>query len=122
MWASAHVINEKLVRSDKYHRAIPVGATNLSSAKAYGSSKSTGADTADDTLIGDDDIEGLRGSPQQHRLQHMAMVSRPNGAGSTGSGLSNHGRDVDDDLEMQQLKGPGDGVVVVDRTYSVRSD
>ncbi|KAK5112086.1 hypothetical protein LTR85_011667 [Meristemomyces frigidus] len=116
MWASAHVVHEKLGRSDnRYHRAIPVGATNLSSAKAYGSAKSTGADTADDTLIGDDEME-LRGSSSNsnsQKHQHTMMVS-PN------SGGSGHGGD-DTDLKMQQLKG-SDGVVVVDRTYSVRSD
>ncbi|KAK4546807.1 hypothetical protein LTR36_001539 [Oleoguttula mirabilis] len=123
MWASAHVIHQKPRRDDgRYHRAIPVGATDLSSAQAYGSAKSMGtADTADDTLIGDDEIE-LRGSSstsnkQQHTMHAMTVSPSSGGGGSSGhSGM--HG--VDEDLEMQQLKS--EGVVVVDRTYSVRSD
>ncbi|KAK5135897.1 hypothetical protein LTR08_004547 [Meristemomyces frigidus] len=96
MWASASTGKDKLARPDKrQHRAIPVGATDLSSAKAYGSAKS--ADTADSTLIGDDDIEH---------------------AGDKYLASAAHGRAVEADLEMQQLNSG----VVVDRTYSVRSD
>ena len=97
MWATASTNNEKLARADdRYHRAIPVGATDLSSAKAYGSGKS--ADTAGSTLIGDDDIEH---SPKRY------VISEAHGH-----------QTVEDDLEMQQLRSG----VVVDRTYSVRSD
>ena len=97
MWASASTNNEKLARSDdRYHRAIPVGTITLSSAKAYGSGKS--ADTVGSTLIGDDDIEH---SPKKFVISEA------------------HGHDaVEHDLEMQQLRSG----VVVDRTYSVRSD
>ena len=94
MWATASTNNDKLAHADdRYHRAIPVGATG---AKAYGSGKS--ADTAGSTLIGDDEIEH---SPKRY------VISEAHGH-----------QTVEDDLEMQQLRSG----VVVDRTYSVRSD
>ena len=99
MWASASTNNEKLVRSDDrhHHRVIPVGATDLSSAKAYSGGGKT-ADTAASTLIGDEDIE--HGGKRYMGGAEPATIT------------------IDDDLEMQQARSG----VVVDRSYSVRSD
>ncbi|KAK3114477.1 pheromone alpha factor receptor [Teratosphaeriaceae sp. CCFEE 6253] len=105
MWASAQTASEKLVRSDtRFHRAIPIGATDLSSAKAYGVSTKT-TDTAD-TLIDDDDGDDQNSGSVPYR------------------GLG-HGRSQDSprDVEMaEEAPLPGPKGVVVDRTYSVRSD
>jgi len=102
MWASAQTTHNKLVHtSDRVHRAIPVGHTDLSSIKAYGNAKSSGTDTAD-TLIGDYDLEHGHGGVGAHS---------PSASGSGSGGAA-------DTLEMEQMKSD----IVVDRTYSVRSD
>ncbi|KAK0267764.1 pheromone alpha factor receptor [Friedmanniomyces endolithicus] len=113
MWASAQTANEKLVRSkSRFHRAVPVGATELSSAKAYGSTKTS--DTAD-TLIDDDLDEDDNTAAAYHhhgsgRSRTTAMRSEDTPRGGVEMGM------VED---PQRLKT---GAVVVDRTYSVRSD
>ena len=112
MWASAQTANEKLVRSEsRFHRAVPVGATDLSSAKAYGSTKTS--DTAD-TLIDDDLDEDDKPTTTYHhgsgRSRTTAMRSEETPRGGVEMGM------VED---PQRLKP---GAVVVDRTYSVRSD
>ncbi|KAK1062473.1 pheromone alpha factor receptor [Friedmanniomyces endolithicus] len=113
MWASAQTANEKLVRSEsRFHRAVPVGATDLSSAKAYGSTKTS--DTAD-TLIDDDLDEDDNTAAAYHhhgsgRSRTTAMRSEDLPRGGVEMGM------VED---PQRLKT---GAVVVDRTYSVRSD
>ncbi|KAK0940170.1 pheromone alpha factor receptor [Friedmanniomyces endolithicus] len=113
MWASAQTPNEKLVRSEsRFHRAVPVGATDLSSAKAYGSTKTS--DTAD-TLIDDDldEDDNTTTTTYHHgsgRSRTAAMRSEDTPRGGVEMGM------VED---PQRLKT---GAVVVDRTYSVRSD
>ncbi|KAK1065347.1 pheromone alpha factor receptor [Friedmanniomyces endolithicus] len=113
MWANAQTANEKLVRSEsRFHRAVPVGATDLSSAKAYGSTKTS--DTAD-TLIDDDLDEDDNTAAAYHhhgsgRSRTTAMRSDDLPRGGVEMGM------VED---PQRLKT---GAVVVDRTYSVRSD
>ncbi|KAI7690770.1 hypothetical protein KC322_g11504 [Hortaea werneckii] len=119
MWATAQTDRAKLVRSRAAagHRAIPVGATDLSSAKAYGSTKSSGMDTAD-TLIADYssyDIERDGGLYQDSGSDRLA--GSPSKGGAEASATVVGGR-ADGGVEMEQLKHG----VVVDRTYSVRSD
>ncbi|KAK3059332.1 hypothetical protein LTR53_020410, partial [Teratosphaeriaceae sp. CCFEE 6253] len=106
MWASAQTASEKLVRSDtRFHRAIPIGATDLSSAKAYGISTKT-TDTAD-TLIDDDDAgddDSRSGSVPYRGLGH-------------GHGRGTRSHDSPRDVEMaEEAPLPGPKGVVVDRT------
>lgn len=131
MWAGAQTERAKLARSKAAamgHRVIPVGATDLSSAKAYGSTMNksfggtgSGTDTAD-TLIADYnsyDVERDAGS------RHSGIYIDGDFSASPSKGYratvndgdvgSSNGRGG---LEMEQLKHG----VVVDRTYSVRSD
>ncbi|KAK5114085.1 hypothetical protein LTR62_002654 [Meristemomyces frigidus] len=123
MWASTQTNSSKLIRSDsRFRRAIPVGATDLSSAKAYGSGKAVSDGT--DTLVEDDEDDGLdtthghyacSTSPDGGKMT-IRSKSRSQGQGQhAGDGKSNFG----EDLEMQAF---GKNEVVVDRTYSVRSD
>lgn len=106
MWASAQTQNDKLVRSDpRFHRALPVGASTISGSthhKPYGSTKDSGTDNT--TLIDDDEDDST--VPYQGRSMSSARArNMPE-------------MHVLDDLEMGSYKNG----VVVDRTYSVRSD
>ncbi|KAK4888523.1 pheromone alpha factor receptor [Elasticomyces elasticus] len=103
MWASAQTANEKLVRADsRFHRAIPIGATDLSSAKAYGSTKTS--DTAD-TLVDDDDDLPYHGTASRSKTTARSEDTPRE-------------MEMARDAEMGYLRNG----VVVDRTYSVRSD
>ena len=117
MWASVQTNNAKLVRPDsRFHRAIPVGASDLSSAKAYGGSSSAKTSgTADTTVIDDDDCVYPGRNSSGGRGKIMARGGRAGVVTPANDGAEMMG---EEDLEMQRLKNG----VVVDRTYSVRSD
>jgi hypothetical protein len=107
MWASAHTTNSNIACSSgmaavgiKNSHAVPVGGSDLTSAKAYGSTKGSGTDsgfTADSTLY--DDEASLAPNHRHRENPEMQQL---------------HG-----DVEMQRFKDRSG--VVVDRTYSVRS-
>ncbi|TKA73214.1 hypothetical protein B0A55_07771 [Friedmanniomyces simplex] len=120
MWASAQTANAKLVRSDsRFHRAVPIGATDLSSAKAYGSTKTT--DTADTLVDNDyDDNNNTTTTPYHHGGRTKTTATRSEDNPRVGGGAGPEMSMVEDPTELQRLKGGG--AVVVDRTYSVRSD
>ena len=136
MWASAQTNDDKVVRPDaRFHRAIPVGATDLSSAKAYGSTKTT------DTTLVENDFDSdsgryqytaassdrgkmtIRSTSSPHGAVHFhpqgfdfgTQNQTPSNGNSSGGGKTS----FSEDLEMQRFRNEG---VVVDRTYSVRSD
>ncbi|KAK3673448.1 pheromone alpha factor receptor [Recurvomyces mirabilis] len=135
MWASAQTGDDKVIRPDaRFHRAIPVGATDLSSAKAYGSTKTN--DTTDTLVENDFDSETgryqytaasgdrgkmmIRSTSSPHGAVHFHPQGFDFGAqDQTGGGYGAGKTSFSEDLEMQRLKNEG---VVVDRTYSVRSD
>ncbi|KAK4556912.1 pheromone alpha factor receptor [Recurvomyces mirabilis] len=135
MWASAQTGDDKLIRPDaRFHRAIPVGATDPSSAKAYGSTKTN--DTADTLVENDFDSETGRyqytAASSDRGKMTIRSTSSPHGAvhfhpqgfdfgtqNQTGGGNGAGKTSFSEDLEMQRLRNEG---VVVDRTCSVRSD
>jgi pheromone alpha factor receptor len=114
MWASAQTDQARLIRSnDARHRQIPVGATNLSSAKAYGTTttKNTVTVGTSDTLVADDkDGSDLELGYPVGRASSSRVGKHMRGSGDD---------DVPLGVEAHELKND---VVVVDRTYSVRSD
>ncbi|KAI6801960.1 hypothetical protein KC332_g3627 [Hortaea werneckii] len=119
MWATAQTDRAKLVRSRAAagHRAIPVGATDLSSAKAYGSTKSSGMDTAD-TLIADYSSYDVERDGELYQDSGSDRLAGSPSKGSAEASATVVGGRADGGVEMEQLKHG----VVVDRTYSVRSD
>ena len=96
LWASANTNNIHIANPDlRVHRAIPVGASDLASAKAYGSNKTDHSSIINsDTLI--DDGSQCLTTPRKRGQYSPA----------------------EPDLEMQKL---GNGVHI-DRSYGVRSN
>lgn len=100
MWAS---VRTKPRNDNRINRAIPVGASDFSSNKTYGPGGSgSGNDTTSstsNTLVNDDRSHvGLREAFKAKHVHEMDATEA--------------------DLEMQHVNGG----VVVDRSYSVRSD
>jgi len=109
MWASANTTNRKLA-GDAAHRAVPVGGSDLASAKAYGT-------LTEDSFMKDLDTNATLVDDRE--LYGGSVVS---GGSMKGVKSSNEKVDEDEDLEMQQVgRGGGGSRIGVSRTFSIRS-
>lgn len=102
MWATATTTDRKSARSNE-HRTLPVGVSEYSSTgKSYGSTTESGGTDKTDTLVDDDEREMISIHHNDTPMKNTAAAQRSLFAGM--------------DLEEQKNH------VLVDRTYSVRSD
>ena len=96
MWAAVNTNNVHVAKSgDRAHRAVPLGASEFASGKAFGFGKGPFDTINTNSTLVDDDSAAL-----------------------TGNKTSARSNKSDTDVEMQKM-GAG---VQVDRTYSVRTD